>query len=285
MTRFSRLSMAALCIGTWALWGLSLAGARPVAHDKAESMEQILSLLEKSSTGRFMIEKAMRVWNLKSRSEFQTRLKWGIASRTDAVLIRHYDAETGKESRERKVTIYLRQDQPLADLMLDLAHELVHATANPSWDPYDPALTAGAYIRATIEGEGGEVEAVRVECQVSNEIFGENSQSPSASRCLRYSSISSLDKAPIQEKIRRDFYRVGHWIGDLRRELGTEEKLFPLLSASRPALYSSTGGTPYPVALYEEYRQMTAVACENSRRRAPASTQTAQLFLSHRCKK
>jgi hypothetical protein len=261
------------------------------------TVDQVIALLEKSQTGHSMIEKAMRVWNLQSREEFEKRLKWGTSSRTDAVLIRHYDEETGKISRERQVTIYLRQNQSAEDLMLDLAHELVHATARPSWDPYDPNLTAGAYIRATIEGEGGEVEAVRVECQVSNEVFGEKSSSPSASRCLKYvtaegaSSGSSSDKSEVTQKIRQDFYRVGHWMGDLRRKLGDEKTLFPLLSGSRPALYSSTGGTPYPVALYEEYRQMTAVACENTRRRAPASSQSslqdksAQLLLSNRCKK
>ncbi len=294
MTRFSIVALG-LCLG---LWFKATAGETvSFAQSSAPSLESVISLLETSPTGRQMIEKAVRVWRLNSKKELESRLKWGSASRTDAVLIRHYDAETGKESRERKVTIYLRQDQGLPDLMLDLAHELVHATSNPSWDPYDPELTPGAYIHATIEGEGGEVDAVRVECQVSNEIFGEKSKSPSAARCLRYASASSTDAA---EMIRKDFYRVGHWMSDLRRRLGSEEKLFPLLSGSRPSLYSSTGGTPYPVALYEEYRQMTAVACENTRRRSPASSseqtsftaplatlesreKSARLFLAHRC--
>jgi hypothetical protein len=259
------------------------------------AIEKVLGLLESSPTGKSMIEKAMRVWNLGSREEFYSRLKWGTSSRTDAVLIRHYDTETGKESRERKVTIYLRQGQPLTDLMLDLAHELVHATSKPSWDPYDPSLTAGAYIHATIEGEGGEVEAVRVECQVSHEVLGDQSRSPSAARCKRY---ALSDPKASADMIRKDFYRVGHWMKDLSKHLGAEGKLFPDLSDERPALYSSTGGTPYPVALYEEYRQMTAVACENTRRRSPASVSgnvsdvarssqahesSARLFLASRC--
>jgi hypothetical protein len=249
------------------------------------TLEKVLSLLETAPAGKTMIEKAIRVWNLHSREELSSRLRWGSVSKTDAVLIRHYDEETGKESRERIVTIYLRQNQPVTDVMLDLAHELVHATSKPAWDPYDPSLTPGAYIHAAIEGEGGEVEAVRVECQVSYEIFGDRSNSLSAERCKRY-AVS--DQKVAADRIRKDFYRVGHWMKDLSKRLGSEGKLFPELSEKRPALYSSTGGTPYPVALYEEYRQMTAVACENTRRRAPASIPvretSTQLFLASRCK-
>lgn len=273
------------------------ASTRDIESATPQSLEKVVSLLETSAAGKTMIEKAMRVWNLHSREELFARLKWGSVSKTDAVLIRHYDEETGKESRERIVTVYLRQNQPVTDVMLDLAHELVHATAKPSWDPYDPALTAGSYIHAAIEGEGGEVEAVRVECLVSYEIFGDRSNSLSAARCNRY-AVS--DQKVAADRIRKDFYRVGHWMKDLSKRLGSEGKRFPDLSEKHPTLYSSTGGTPYPVALYEEYRQMTAAACENTRRRAPASVlasdtptasnaelagnSSAQRFLASRCK-
>jgi hypothetical protein len=286
-----------LALGLWAsaISGESLHAETPQSAnlDRGVALEKVISLLETSPTGRSLIQKAFQAWDLKTRQDFQSRLKWGSASRTDAVLIRHYDAETGKESRERKVSIYLRREQPLSDLMLDLAHELVHATARPSWDPYDPGLTAGAYIHAAIEGEGGEVDAVHAECRVSSEVFGQNSKSASASRCQKYSSTHAV------ENIRKDFYRVGHWITELRRNLGSENHLFPLLSDEKPALYSSTGGAPYPVALYEEYQQMTSVACENTRRRAPASVSSSEsglsglgdeadksmrLFLQRRCK-
>ncbi|MFL5813217.1 MAG: hypothetical protein ACJ763_06540 [Bdellovibrionia bacterium] len=301
MTRFS-IAALCLCLG---LWFAHLEPPATASDDMA--LEKVLALLESSPTGKSMIEKAMRVWNLHSRDELHSRIKWGSASKTDAVLIRHYDAETGKEVRERKVTIYLRHDQPSTDLMLDLAHELVHATSKPSWDPYDPMLTAGGYIHAAIDGEGGEVDAVRVECQVSHEIFGDRSSSPSAARCKHY---SLLDQKAATEMIRKDFYRVGRWMKDLKQQLGSETGLFPYLSKERPSLYSSTGGAPYPVALYQEYRQMTAVACENTRRRAPASAperspkrspersnersdlaeadlaheSSVRLFLAHRCR-
>ena len=233
------------------------------------------------------------------------RFRWGDASRTDAVLTRHYDSETGQETRERKVTIYLRRGQPMEEMMLDLAHELVHATSRPAWDPYDPKLTAAEYIRVAIEGAGGEVEAVQAECRVSLELFttrvaggarldAEKTKSLD-SRCTRYGGSLAMDV------IRKDFYRVGRWNTELQSRLGEgARKLLPLLSSEKPSLYSSTGGAPYPVALLEEYRQMTTVACENSRRRAatlaedgdsslrsPASVseieQSNRLFLTRRC--
>lgn len=235
------------------------------AHGVDErSIEGALKSLRRAPTGEALLRKAMSVWKLKSESDLLARFRWGSSSKTDAVLIRHYDSQTGEETREREVTVYLRQAQPMDALILDLAHELVHATSRPSWDPYDPDLTASGYIRSAIEGEGGEVEAVRTECQVSLELFGQNPPADVAARCRNYHTADAA------QLIRKDFYRVGKWAERLRADLkeeGEGKVVFPLLSEERPALYSSTGGAPYPVSLLEEYRQMTQVACENSRKR------------------
>ena len=277
--------------------------AMPEAWESAK-LKSALDLLTRVPTGQELVSRAMKLWGIYSPAkteEIGRHFQWGSASKTDAVLIRHYDPQTGEESRERQITVYLRMEQPLDDLVLDLAHELVHATSRPVWDPYDPTLTAGRYIQTAIEGEGGEVAAVRTECQVREEFSKRHLLSrPSANdRCKNY-----LGKNPA-DRIRRDFYRVGKWEKELLAKLVGEATTLPALSAERPALYSSTGGAPYPVALFEEYRQITSAACENSKKRAasfdigksgagdrgPASdsyseAQRATLnFISRRCEK
>lgn len=260
--------------------------------DTAFTLATTLSRLEQSQSGRALVEKAMSTWNLTQKTELLGKLKWGSSSRTDAVLIRRYDVETGLESRERKVTVYLKEHQTLNNTVLDMAHELVHATTRPEWDPYDPTLTPARYIKTSIEGTGGEVEAVLTECQIGAEL----GVSDMTSRCQKYLGKT---RTPFQvnERIRQDFYRVGKWLSEIKSTLGPELSQFPLLSAESPALYSSTGGAPYPASLLEEYRQMTAVACANTKRRmespsperAPASERRTTegggeaVFLARRC--
>ncbi len=248
-----------------------------------------IDVLLRVPAGKALVAKGLKTWNLEESADLVRVLRWGGASRTDAVLTRHLDPRTGKEFREREITIYLKKGQPLEDLVLDLAHELVHATSRPDWDPYDPQLTAGKYIHATIEGAGGEVDAVVAECQVGIELalrYG-----TSAKRCRSYLSADSQDAASARidrNRVRRDFYRVGDWNAGLVQRLGKEKDLFPLLSAQAPKLFSSTGRAPYPVALLTEFEEITRVACENTIRRVrvaqgrvPASSGSE--FLSARC--
>jgi hypothetical protein len=251
-----------------------------------------LEILSHVPTGKELLKRAQIFWKLSRTEDLPKVFKWGRSSKTDAVLTRHFDPVTGTEIRERQVSIYLREDQKLEDLVLDIAHELVHATSRPAWDPYDPKLTAGKYIWAAIEGEGGEVDAVHAECRVGFELMDQfGSAAGSTERCEGY--LSAQDDSLDREAIRRDFYRVGKWNGDISQSLGSERGLFPLMSAEVPALFSSTGNAPYPVALFREFEEITSIACENSRRRAdaggarsPASVQkSAQSFVAERCQK
>jgi hypothetical protein len=215
-------------------------------------------------TGRALITRAEKAWKLNSSEALLKVVKPGPASRTDAVLTRHYNPSSGEEVREREITIYVRQDQSLDNIILDIAHEMVHATSRPVSDPYDPELTAGRYIKNSIEGEGGEVQAVTTECQVALELS--NQFGITTRRCRGYFGAGS--QKVDAKKIRDDFYRVGKWGNDLAKTLGTEIKLFPQLSSDAPKLYSSTGNAPYPTALLREFQQLTQIACENSKRRA-----------------
>lgn len=249
-----------------------------------------LDILAHVPAGRELLGRAQRYWDIPRPEGLRKVLRWGKASKTDAMLTRHFNPVTGAETRERQVTVYLREDQRLEDIVLDLAHELVHATSRPSWDPYDPQLTAGKYIWAAIEGEGGEVDAVESECRVGFEILERyGAASPSSRRCRGY--VGGGERLS-RDLIRRDFYRVGKWSAEIQARLGGERDLFPLLNPDSPRLYSSTGNAPYPVALYREYEEITQIACENTRKRVQASRSPASgappdaaapAFIARRC--
>jgi hypothetical protein len=270
------------------------ASDQEAASSKDHRIERALDILYHVPSGRALLGRAQAFWKLARPQDLQAKFKWGEASKTDAVLTRHFNPRTGAESRERQVTIYLREGQKLDDLVLDIAHELVHATSRPGWDPSDPRLTPGKYIFAAIEGEGGEVQAVAMECRVGFEVHDRFGAAASgAERCDSYVPDSSDTDEPDPELIRRDFYRVGKWSKELSQKLGSELTLFPLLSHEAPKLYSSTGNAPYPVALYREFEEITQIACENSRKRAeadpdraPAALQkSAAAFVAKRCDK
>ena len=223
-----------------------------------------LRLLHTSQTGSLLLSRAEKAWSVTGDLRLLSFFELGRVSRTDAVLTRHFNTETGQEKREREITISIRQDQNLQDMVLDMAHELTHATAEPAWDPYDPNLTLGKYIFAALEGPGGEVEAVVSECNVGSELFG------AVSRCKRY---NTAENAVNHDEVKKDFYRVGKFKSAVLAQLGTEAALFPDLSSDRPELYSSTGQSPYPVALVEEFKQLNRIACENVKRRIQAKSE------------
>jgi hypothetical protein len=232
------------------------------AKTPEQRVQNAIEMLERVPSGRATIELALRTWKLESAQDLSRKVKPGLTSRTDAVLTRHYNPETGDETREREITVYVRQDQSLDSMVLDIAHEMIHATSRPSWDPYDADLTPGRYIKSAIEGEGGEIPAVLNECKVALELS--QKYGTSLHRCNGYYKGEQVDV----EKIKTDFYRVGNWGGELRAALGPEDKDFPLLSNEAPKLYSSTGNAPYPAALLREFQTLTQIACENSKRRA-----------------
>jgi hypothetical protein len=232
---------------------------------KVDRLATAVEILSRVPTGRELLSRAQGFWGYPRPELVRQALRLGAASRTDAVLTRRFDPATGQETRAREVTVYLRSEQSLEDLVLDLSHELVHATSRPGWDPYDPELTAGRYIEAAIDGEGGEVAAVASECQVSFEVMSRyGAAGASSQRCRQYLSRGKIDR----ERIRREFYRTGRWEAELRKKLGSEHKRLPLLNADSPTLFSSTGNAPYPMALYREFEEITRIACENSRKRA-----------------
>lgn len=257
----------------WVCLGL-LMSSQPLVSQSGElsqdpdkqKIREALEFLNEAPTGAELIRRAGKEWGLRNVQDLLQKIEWGQVSKTDAVLVRHFNPETLAEHRERSVTILLRRDQPLEDLVLDLAHEMTHAVAGPSWDPYDPSLNAIEYVWRGIEGEGGEVDALVGECQIGVELAERLGGLPS--RCERYLTRAAAAPKIDRGRVLRDFYRVGRWKKELIQRLKPEAfGRFALLSEETPVLYSSTGQAPYPLALYREFQEMTSIACENSRRR------------------
>lgn len=283
---FSTLSLSVLC-AVGCITGTGAASAAPKT-ESAKMARDAIELLAQTPRGKKILLRAQAFWKETSREGILKHLAYGPVSRTDAVLTRHYHADTGAEIRERYVTVILKKDQSLADVTMDLGHELVHATTPPSWDPYDPKLTAGSYMYAAIEADGGEVDAVLAECEIAVDL--KRDLDIRTSRCDRYLILVGGDNqlSVDRVKIQADFYRVGKWEAFVRTRLGKELERFPLLSPKIPELYSATGGAPYPVSLMREYEELNRVACENVRRRSgrsPASVAQIQAepSLGDRC--
>ncbi|MCM2322435.1 MAG: hypothetical protein NDJ90_04150 [Oligoflexia bacterium] len=279
------LALAAFAAGPVPARASDATEGRFARQEGSLRLREALGVLERVSSGRELLAKARKHWGSRGTSDLLEHLRRGGESKTDAVITRYFNPKTGQEHRERRVVIYLRTEQRLEDLVLDLAHELVHAVSRPAWDPYDPSLTHAEYIRVAIEGEGGEVEAVVAECRVGLEMAALSGSS--LERCRHYVTPGSTEVSV--EKVTRDFYRVGKWRPELARLLGSDNAKLLSLSAEAPVLFSSTGRTPYPVALYREFEQITEIACENSRRRqrarsvrGPAQTEVSH-FLNRRC--
>ena len=261
----------------------NLARAETYATQPASRMARVLGLLHRVETGKKLITEAKQKLVLKDDYELLNKLTWASASKTSRTLIREWDPQSGMEFQKSILSIALKQSQDDGSLLLDLAHELTHAVRGPAWDPYDPDLTVSRYVTASIEGSGGEVDAVEQECQVAHEWMLEQG-GPAGSlrldhvRCDRYGA-----GALSREKIKQDFYRVGAWKRSIQQKI--DESVFERLSDEPPQLISSTGLAPYPVALIEEYEQMNEKACENTARRLQptAADETLKTFLARRC--
>lgn len=270
-----------ILIQSW-LPSQALAAGVPQVVDSSKlsfaRLTEAVQLLMNSQRGKLLLQQGTTrqiITEILKGNGKSSLFKWGNSSRTDTTLTRQFNPKTGREERFRKQVIFLNPDQNSLELALDLAHELVHASSKPIYDPYDPSLTPAKYIQLSIEGFGGEVDAVYTECEIAVELTKKNHTL--LDRCRRFLNTGPLSGSIDRLKIVRGFYRIGNWKKDLSKNLGPEIASFPNITAEKPVLFSSTGHTPYPVALYDEYEEITRAACENSVKRQASlmSTQSA----------
>jgi hypothetical protein len=249
-------------MGLLSLVFLALLSSTAHAQDNAwergwRSVPQLVKILRTVPEGKAVLERAT-----KKDPEFLSKIKLGSASFTESTFSRTYSLLDGKEQINLHHDVTLNTSLNLADAVVDLAHELVHFTEKGMLDPYKAGFERSEFIRNGIEGEGGELSALTVECRVAWSLEDSYEGFPQHRLCERYRGGGN---AFLREPARLDYYALGtSWFhrsgADLKREISE-------VSSHSTVFTSSYAGKPYPVALSEEYAVTKKAACTNNERK------------------
>lgn len=242
-----------------------------------ESIVKLLRILKSSPTGKriYTVAKAKLQ---KQNMTFFDLLSSGDTSLTDTTLIRRFSPSDPMDVQyQTKSKITLNYYHNTFDALLDLAHELTHFNYRGAFNPYRQGFNWRDFVKSTVEGKGGEVEAYMVECKIMRELRPDHFSN--GSRCLKITEQRSGKLSKLLAK--RQFYKVGkHYdrfkgrLKDFR--LDAKEIDFPL-SDGDSLFLSSAYGLPYPLAALEEYAVIMSTVCQNDLkridliRRGPAS--------------
>lgn len=192
---------------------------------------------------------------------FAEHIKMGSASFTETTFSRTYSLIDGHEQISLHHEVTLNGSLSVADAVVDLAHELVHFSEKGMINPYKAGFVRPHFVRNGIEGEGGELEALQVECNVAWALEKRHSNFPRHRLCEKYRGPANRFAL---ERAREDYYAVGPWLAKLSPAL---KKELPELNDKPIVFTSSYAGQPYPVALVEEYAATRRSACENNQRK------------------
>lgn len=234
-------------------------------EDSKTNLKNIFEKLSKSKTGRNLI----RLANEKAKESGLTLydvVKEGHGSLTDTTLIRKFNRIHMDEiSYETNSEIFINKNLNHHDAVLDLAHELTHYVYRTQFNPYVKNFSLSQFIKSTIEGKGGEVQAFMMECQVQQELYKNKNE-------IRYNCKQILHPktgALSFNLAKKRFYQVGKYYESFQSLLQKHKlvKIFPELSDQKESFISSAYGIPYPVAAFEEYVSVLNKACENDKRR------------------
>ena len=221
-----------------------------------ESVGQLAEILRSLPEGRKVLEAAER----KDPSVLK-RIKAGRASFTESTFSRTYSLVDGKEQIRLRHEITLNNRLKLSDAVVDLAHELLHFSEKGMLDPYRPGFELEQFVRNGIEGEGGELPALEVECRVAWALERSDASFPRHRLCERYRQKGDLFNRKIAQ---RDYYSVGTWYQEAKSLL---HDVVPELNEANVVFTSSYAKKPYPLALAEEFAATRRTACLNNRRK------------------
>jgi hypothetical protein len=228
------------------------------------NLKKLFELLNRSSVGEKLLKEA-RYKASRSGLTLEDVIKVGEGSLTDTTLVRKFSPHSPEHViYETRSVVYINKNLAWDDALLDLAHELTHYVYREGFNPYSESFNAKDFIKSTIEGNGGEVQAFLTECRVLRELFSRKVQTRSNCQKIEDSSGQlSFNKAV------ELFYHIGSYFdgfhGQLRKRSISES--FSELKSDKINFISSAYGVPYPVAALMEYDLVVNKVCENDKKR------------------
>ena len=227
---------------------------------------------------------------MKSRA-LQVPIGEGSISKTEITATRTVQNQT--EKLNFKTQVLVASDKEPVFQALDLAHELVHAV-NPKHNPFDPALSASAYVQSGIESEGGEANAIAQECKVGKEMIETSHLREEAIQMIKARCQFAWKTEASPSRWTESFYFMGQYYRDFLRQIrGTRrahedpkaESNWDVKVANRSPVFSSAvAHKPYPLALLEEYLEITKTICARAKTSALArKIASASQSLEERC--
>lgn len=228
------------------------------------NLKKLFELLGRSRTGEKLIKEA-QYKAAQNGLTISDVVKVGDSSLTDTTLVRKFSPHSPEHViYESRSVVYINKHLAWDDALLDLAHELTHFVYRGSFNPYSENFNAKDFIKSTIEGEGGEVQAFLTECRVLKELFSTKVQS--RSHCQK---IETSDGVLSYTRAVELFYHVGPYYSTFHKQLQNREiaSSFSDLKDEKINFISSAYGVPYPLAALMEYDLVLNKVCENDRKR------------------
>jgi hypothetical protein len=254
-----------------------------------ENFKRLVEGLKKIPSGKKVIEKATEKAAQKGFTLYDV-VAIGDGSLTDTTLIRRFAAsDPSQVIYETKSKVYLNRHLRTLDALLDFAHELTHYTYREAFNPYDHRFALKDFIKGTVEGRGGEVDAYMVECKVLFELLPGSGSERSNCQKVFDKKLGVISK----ELGVQEFYKVGNHYSNFKKEIekfSLSEKDLPQATEGEAFFISSAWGLPYPVAAVKEYTNIMDRVCKNDQNRltlmqnkitrAPASQEGSELVKS-----
>lgn len=233
-------------------------------HEKV-NIENLLSIIKRSNSGKLLILAAERKAEEQGGSLIDF-IKEGRGSLTDTTLLRRFTvSQPDKIQYETKSVVYINRELSIKNAILDLSHELTHFVYREAFNPYHNGFTLEQFIKSTIEGRGGEVQAFMTECQVLKELYPEDLNS--RSNCVK---IFDKDTKSFSQSLAvKRFYQIGSFYRNFKQKLSGRgiASHFEHITDLEASFISSAYGVPYPVAAYSEYVTVLNKVCENDKKR------------------
>jgi hypothetical protein len=237
-----------------------------IHSNEKKSINRLISILRQSKTGVKLLKKATRKAAGEGK-QLSNLFKSGEGSLLDTTLVRRFSRiNPDRVVYENRSTIYINKRHTILNAVLDMAHELTHFSFRKPFNPYVGNFTPDQFVKSTVEGVGGEVDAYLIECRVLYELFPTSAKSVSNCEKVRDSKSGKFSKkVGVQQ-----FYKVGRHVRSYMQELSffkLSSNKFPHLSSRTATFISSAWGLPYPLAALKEYKSIMDKVCHNDQKR------------------